>query len=378
MKTFVKLFLLMAMMVFSLGASAQNTLNVWQKSGEIVSYAFSEKPVITYSSTDLVLTTNTVVVNYPLTNLRKLTFGDNDAVKLGDINSDGVINVGDLTSLISMIMDGYAEKDSKFTTADVNKDGSLNVGDITTLVSLIMSTPSKAQAQDDEIESADVNTMTLSAVKAKAGDKEVPLSFGMVNEVAISAFQFDLVLPENIQVAKDEDQFLIAELSSARTTSKKHILETQTQKDGSVRFLMYSNKNYDFTGNEGEVCTAALNIGSTVADGIYEMKLKNIALSTASSIVFTPADVTENITIGTVDGVQGVTKLPGDVKVQNNVVTVNGIAANAPVSIYSVDGKLVKTVNADANGYVSISIDELASGIYVVKSATVTFKMNKK
>ena len=52
----------------------------------------------------------------------------------GDINSDGVINVLDVVSLVNMILDA-----EYIDIADVNGDGSVNVLDVVTLVNIILS-----------------------------------------------------------------------------------------------------------------------------------------------------------------------------------------------------------------------------------------------
>lgn len=72
--------LLLALASLLLGtasAFAQNTLNIHQKTGGVVSYSFSEKPVVTYTEDGIHLVTNSVEVDYPLSNLEKFTFEDN-------------------------------------------------------------------------------------------------------------------------------------------------------------------------------------------------------------------------------------------------------------------------------------------------------------
>lgn len=71
--------LLSLLLGWSLMAMAEEvsvtTLEVWTRSGQKIAYALSEQPVATYSGSDLVLTTSEVVVNYPLMELHKFTFG---------------------------------------------------------------------------------------------------------------------------------------------------------------------------------------------------------------------------------------------------------------------------------------------------------------
>jgi hypothetical protein len=73
----MKKIILFALLALGCAAGhAQNTLYIWQQTGEVVSYAFSEKPRITYADTNLILTTTKVQVEFPLSSVRKFTFND--------------------------------------------------------------------------------------------------------------------------------------------------------------------------------------------------------------------------------------------------------------------------------------------------------------
>lgn len=57
---------------------ADTALFVHQKSGGVVEYAFSEKPVVTYKEGHLVISAAEASVMYPLSDLQKFTFGEVD------------------------------------------------------------------------------------------------------------------------------------------------------------------------------------------------------------------------------------------------------------------------------------------------------------
>lgn len=54
---------------------------------------------------------------------------------LGDVNGDGTVNVGDVTSLVNVTL-GVAEYDQK--TCDINCDGEVNVSDVVELINTIL------------------------------------------------------------------------------------------------------------------------------------------------------------------------------------------------------------------------------------------------
>ncbi len=64
----------LAVLFLSSMASAQNYLTITQKDGQQFSYAFSDKPVVTYTETELVLSTEAIDIQFPLSGLQKFTF----------------------------------------------------------------------------------------------------------------------------------------------------------------------------------------------------------------------------------------------------------------------------------------------------------------
>ncbi len=75
--------------------SAQNTLTIHQKDGRLFSYGFLEKPIITYTETDLVLTTAHIVVEYPLSAISKFTFTETET-SVSDVETDVVTPILEL------------------------------------------------------------------------------------------------------------------------------------------------------------------------------------------------------------------------------------------------------------------------------------------
>ena len=112
----------------------------------------------------------------------------------------------------------------------------------------------------------------------------VTVSVEMNNTVSATGFQFDVVLPEGITVATDEDGFYLIELSETRTTSRKtDFFSSVLQSDGSIRVMCSSTTSHTFEGTSGEVCTMKLNIGDGLANGDYPIIFKNIKISDADA-----------------------------------------------------------------------------------------------
>ena len=81
-----KLFTLLLLWLVAAGAWAKDAIVICQYDGTVAKFAFTEKPVVTYSSTELVMTTSKTSVQYPINRLMKIYFD------VGE-NSDGIKNV---------------------------------------------------------------------------------------------------------------------------------------------------------------------------------------------------------------------------------------------------------------------------------------------
>jgi len=71
--------------------------------------------------------------NYAIARAQKYSMDYLDATLLGDINSDGVLNVLDIVSLVNIILSGETDP-----LGDVNLDGDINVLDVVILVNIIL------------------------------------------------------------------------------------------------------------------------------------------------------------------------------------------------------------------------------------------------
>lgn len=60
------------------------------------------------------------------------------------------------------------------------------------------------------------------------------------------------------------------------------------------------------------------------------------------------------------------------------MLTMKGLNANAPLSIYSVSGMLCEKAVADGDGAISLSLHRLPAGVYVAATPEYTFKFVKK
>ncbi len=144
---------------------------------------------------------------------------------------------------------------------------------------------------------------TIYGIDATVGaDGTAVMSICMKNNFQVPGFQFDIVLPEGIDVAEDEDGFLLIDLSTARTSSKKtDFFSSARQTDGCVRVLASSSNSYTFSGTDGEVCTVTFKTTGYIAPGDYTVTLKNIVISDTESVAYKPEPTTATLTVNDYD-----------------------------------------------------------------------------
>jgi hypothetical protein len=188
------------------------------------------------------------------------------------------------------------------------------------------------------------NALYPSDLATRAG-KQPTLGIAMDNESQITALQFDLVLPEGVTVANDEDGMLI---SLSTRALKTHTIAKSVQKDGSIRIICSSNNNAVFSGNEGSVVLVKLDISKDLADGEYTVAVNNIELSSSDGIAFHPENAKATITVGGV--------IAGDVD-NNGSVTVND-AVCIVRDILGLSNKTFVKAAADLDGNGSVTIND--------------------
>lgn len=105
------------------------------------------------------------------------------------------------------------------------------------------------------------------------------MSVCMKNNFAVPGFQFDIEIPAGFEAATDEDDFLLVDLSTARTSSKKTDTFGSSIVDGNIRVLAASTRVATFSGNDGEVCTIVFKKTGPVASGEHTVTFKNVVLS---------------------------------------------------------------------------------------------------
>ncbi len=135
-----------------------------------------------------------------------------------------------------------------------------------------------AIAVDNESMSEDVDVrLSLETSSLSAGRKNQILSIALTNSIEITAFQFDMVLPQGITVNDyvNDDAEIVPDITLTGRKSASHQINSNRHDDGSYTVVVMSMKNKSFSGNSGTVVDLNVNVPLTM-EGEYTVSLNNI------------------------------------------------------------------------------------------------------
>ena len=131
------------------------------------------------------------------------------------------------------------------------------------------------------------NTVTVGDVELKKGNS-VLVSVELTNELAFSAFQMDLTLPEGFSIPttvnEDEEEVLDIALNTSRKKST-HQLVYNVLNDGTVRIGSYSTTNATLKGTSGEIVQFRIVATDETETGNYTATLDQLLFSTSDPAV---------------------------------------------------------------------------------------------
>lgn len=260
---------------------------------------------------------------------------------LGDINSDGTVDVSDYTGVANHIH-GNTPAGFVIKAGDVDESGTIDVSDYTGIANIVhtgsiygisgsralSASPKKANT---DISSND-NVIYVEPFSVASG-VQTTISIKMKNAAEIRGFQFDLYLPEGVTVAKSPKGKIQGELSAGRLPDEdEHTLTFSEQNDGAIRFLCSSQYDETFTDTDGEIATLLVNVDINAVAGEYPLYLRNIKLTeTDISKFYTTDEVETTVTVtGAADG----------------RVVLDETSTTAPDGANGVDVRVKRTINA--------------------------------
>ena len=263
----------------------------------------------------------------------------------GDANGDGEVNVSDIVEIVNYIM-GKPSANFVQAAADLNGDGEVNVTDIVKVVSIIMDSNStrallrRSATKLPEQQTVSDDMLSVEPVNMSAGGTK-QLAIVLNNPTnKYAAFQFDLVLPDGISIAKNNKGKLIASLDEDRKDD--HTLNVSETGTNTYRFLAFSMTNTEFHGTDGALVYVTLQADEDISGGNKTATIQSQVFTEVSGEQHKWNDTAFQITIEASTGVKDLMTngKPFDVYntlgnlVRRNVTTLHGLLAG----VYVVNG----------------------------------------
>lgn len=221
-----------------------------------------------------------------------------------DVNQDGYTDVADVVDIARYAVGTPANSFDVFL-ADLNSDKKVNVADAVVLVNFIAGDTNWSRGMG--MPQGGYNDML-----ALAENNDHSLSLQLEGDGRYTAFQFDLYLPEDVDVTQ-------MQLNSQR--KQKHQLLYNKVREGQWRVLALSTSNREFEGVAGELLNITLDGFAT-----DNVRVDNIHFVTAqgTDVTFEAIGLSKN---GTVTGVDYVSS---EADGSQTVYSLSGQRLNAP------------------------------------------------
>ena len=109
------------------------------------------------------------------------------------------------------------------------------------------------------------------------------------------------------------------------------------------------------------------------------LEMESLIVSTINTKVEYSLDDVRKFTLNKNDvtGIDEVKQLMPTMKFNSNTLTFTGCIPGSKIKIMSVNGINLYTLQADNNGYIQIDISALSSGMYLVVTSSITYKIIK-
>ena len=187
--------------------------------------------------------------------------------------------------------------------------------------------------------------------------KEMSLSVNLKNNVSAEGFQFDLVLPDGVAVATNNDGTPIVSLSASRAPNDKiNTFGAVFLNDGTLRVFAASTNGSSILDVDGQVAKVKVNVAGNVTAGTYPVILRNISIADSRARSFDVSSVKSSLIVS--PDLLGDANGDGSVTFADAVAVVNYILGNPSVSF--------NIAKADVNGDTKVTITDAVGIVNII------------
>ena len=204
---------------------------------------------------------------------------------LGDVNRDGVVNISDITALISYAMSGHGDIDLR--AADLNGDGEVSITDVTLLITLVMNSTSKMTVTDIHNQIADKCVTTSDVLSLE----NVSLLPGQTRTIDVTlnndennytAMQCELVLPQGVTLTA---------VNGVERGNDHTFYNRVHEQESNVYTLIGASMNMSQMAiGDGKVLRLTITAGEDFENTNAELIMTNVRLVTPNHEIFLADD----------------------------------------------------------------------------------------
>ena len=289
--------------------------------------------------------------NHIYDNLTEYDIDDMLHTLTGDVSCNDAVTVRDV-ALIVAYLNGNTHEAFHESKADVDGNGTIEATDASSTASIILDGEAPSPMYWHST-TAGIGAFGANDFELELGaETEIPLTISSSSEETYSAMQFDVNVPDGMDVPDITIGENIAQYNMECT-----------QKDmNNFRFVIYPDDNAAFNTGEEIIVNLKVSASSVIEEDARKITVSNIyvvdnnldELRLDDSILYftQTTSINENLATYSVKG--------------GEKITVTALEAQE-IAVYSVDGRLVRKVNAK-EGTTTINVPQ---GIYVVNGEKV-------
>ena len=264
---------------------------------------------------------------------------------IGDLNSDEDVNVGDIMSIINIIVGSVEMTPLMNAMADVNGDCDVNVGDIMAIVNIIIANANAdANGNSRMMSQMDVSNDDFLTVNGKKNSVGIALD----NQLTYGAFQMKVTVPERASITS-------VNFNDDRLDGFSKLVRKIT--DGEYFVMGYSMDGDIVSGSDGEILEIGIS-GCSTDDVIV-----------SDAIFSTLTAVTHHLpVIG--NGSTSIASIKDSkMRVEGNTLYIDTPIAQT-INVYSFDGSLYTTLRL----YPGQNVISLPQGLYIINHQKINVK----
>lgn len=195
------------------------------------------------------------------------------------------------------------------------------------------------------------NTITVEPLTLCAGETGV-LNINMNNEDEICSFQFNIKLPDGINIIKEynEDDEYVESINLTNRKKSSHELSFKQTKDGGYFLIAYSLSNSTFRNKNGAIVNIKVKADKDMQCGNYGVVISNALMVTPDEKKIEQNDYSGTLSITSENGIENV--MTGEyihISLVNNTIVIEGLPQSGIVELYHISGQKLASVKSNGN-----------------------------